>query len=941
MEVLLNETTVELPTYRVLAPSANPALFDKNFHPFPYTMQNHLDGKPTPVLWQAVELENEYLKLTVLPEMGGHIASLYDKLAGREIFTPIRAVKPRMIAHRGAWAAGGVEFNFPISHSPTTMDHVNHTTRRYPDGSASVVFGAIERLTFMSWKVELRLYPGKAYLEQSVELLNTTDNFNRFYFWTNAAVPYVRGMRMTYPFDWRTTLDRGYEKWPMDGALDSSDPAMIPDGYETFGKLMMRDFFGVHYPGWDFGVGHAASRKRVKGAKFFHWGNSEQAGAWNRALLPGGQEYIEIQSGPFESQTVFRHLMPGGALRWKEYWFGVRGIGMQSHATRDAAVSVERAPDGIVVLKFSANGWYEDCAVRLTHGATQQQTIITLSPESPAAVEFTGVAPDDDLAIDVVCGGRLLLSLGRGEQREDEAPDADLYEDSRTWQDPDEYNDRPLMRGVRHEQWGRLSEAAEAYDEALCMNPDCTTALTRLGRIRLAQRRPADAADCFERALRYDNRCGTARFGLAAAKNALGEVDTARKLFLDIAADDPLFEASSLETAALNIRLDNSWDNIALLEDLPHPQARFLLSASCRTAGLKAEADEPDGLADEYLLAERFMLTGDGTALLTFTGGREDQLVCVALRYARLGLNSDCLRVLSLIDAPGMKTALVRAFCGDMPLSEALAMPLGSVFVNEPPLLDLLEFADDPTGVAAWLTGCFEYAAGLREEALEHWQAAYEMGLRHTALLFCLGQAHYREGDAGQALRYLREDAALHGSGNEESLALLFNMLREQGDVFQRLELLPLLQEAANRPMVLAEIVEALRDGDMPEEALELMENGQFQNREGRESAGLVWSGVVCQLAQKLAREGKLDEAREMADRVFEYPEGLYYGRSPNRSQAEHHHALGQLWRITGDYDRAREAFREGAAEGGVAAIRKNEAAMRWVRLCQDEMGRV
>jgi hypothetical protein len=74
--------------------------------------------------WRAVEIENEYLKLIVLPDMGGHIAQLYDKLAGRDIFTPIKVIKPRMIAHRGAWAAGSLEFNFPISHSPTTLDSV-------------------------------------------------------------------------------------------------------------------------------------------------------------------------------------------------------------------------------------------------------------------------------------------------------------------------------------------------------------------------------------------------------------------------------------------------------------------------------------------------------------------------------------------------------------------------------------------------------------------------------------------------------------------------------------------------------------------------------------------------------------------------------------------------------------------------------------------------
>lgn len=940
MDVCLRETTIEIPTQRILAPSVNPAIFGKHFHPFPYTMQNHLDEALVPVKWRAIELENEYLKLAVLPDMGGRVALFYDKLAGRDIFTPVREVKPRMIAHRGAWAAGGLEFNFPISHSPTTMDTVNTATRRYPDGSASVVLGGIERLSHMGWQVELRLTPGKACLEQIVRLANPTDNFQRFYFWSNAALPYVRGMRMTYPFDWRTTMDGRYEKWPMDGAMDSSDPAMIPFSYETFGKLLGGNFFGVHYPRWDFGVAHTAPRKQVKGAKFFHWGNCELAGAWNRALLPEGQEYIEIQSGPFESQAVFRHMAPGAVLGWTEYWYGTRGIGPAAAASPDCALALERLPGGVCV-KVSANSRHEEALVRVTCAGMAQEQLVSLSPDSPLALEFTGVGPEDKVAVDIYAGGSLLLAHGHGAEPMPEAPDTDLFEDCRTFRPAEELEGKPLAQGMDHEQWGRLAEAAEAYEEALCQNPDCTTALTRLGRIHLTRRRAVEAADCFERALRYDNRCGAARFGLAAAYCRLGDLEQARRLYYDIPCDDPLFEASMLEAAALNIRLADPWDNLSLLEGTQNPKGLFLLQVSRRLAGLCPIPGGAPQALPEYLLAEQFLAGQGGEGFLALTGGREDQLVTVALTYAALGLADDCVSLLSLVRGPGMKTALLRARCGASSVCHALSMPMDGVFVNEPDLLDLLESCEDGTGKSAWLLGCFEYSAGLTAEALDHWLEAYGKGLRHTALLYCLGQAHWRQGDGCEALRFLREDASLHGSANAESLALLFDILKEQGDIFQRLELLPLLQQAANRPAVLVQMVESLRDGGLFEEAVELMETAQFQCWENGEVAGPLWSSVIGAFALKLAQEGRAGEAKLIASRMFNYPDGLYYGRSPTRSQAEHWLALGRVYRLTGEPERAYEAFRTGAAEGAVPSIRRNGEAMEWVRMCMEEMRKV
>ena len=282
--VKIFEATITIPSYELLGEDLNP-VFDRRLDPYPYTLQNYKSDKITDHEYRTVVVENEYIRLTVLPELGGRLYSAYDKVNGKEMFYKNPVIKPRMIATRGAWISGGVEFNFPISHSPNTMSHVNHTLNTYKDGSASVVFGNIEMMSHMHWKVELRLYPGKMYIEENVRLYNPTAYENRFYFWTNAAVGYNENVKLIYPFDWcinnRTSE---YRKWPYYNGVDCSAPNEIPSSFEVFGKLKYDKFFGVYDYKSDYGIVHYADNKKVKGAKFFTWGNDGRGDAWNRAL---------------------------------------------------------------------------------------------------------------------------------------------------------------------------------------------------------------------------------------------------------------------------------------------------------------------------------------------------------------------------------------------------------------------------------------------------------------------------------------------------------------------------------------------------------------------------------------------------------------------------------------------------------------------------------
>ena len=184
------QDTVAIPTYEEGAPDVNPPfdLFQTGRFNYPYTLRTSLTDKRIERNWRALWLENDYLKCLILPDLGGHLYSCTDKRNGQQLFYANPSIKLAGIAYRGAWAAFGVEFNFPVSHNWMTVSPVDFATTTDADGGASVWVGNIDRPYGMQWRVQLRLRPGRAVLEQHTTLYNRSDTRHRFYWWTNAGV---------------------------------------------------------------------------------------------------------------------------------------------------------------------------------------------------------------------------------------------------------------------------------------------------------------------------------------------------------------------------------------------------------------------------------------------------------------------------------------------------------------------------------------------------------------------------------------------------------------------------------------------------------------------------------------------------------------------------------------------------------------------------------
>ena len=245
--------TLTIPTYEEGPPNPNPPfdLFSWDRFNYPYTLRDALTDRRQDVVWRSLHLENEYLRLTVLPDLGGRIYSCLDKRTSREMFYANPSIKKALIGYRGAWAAFGVEFNFPVSHNWVSMSPVDFATQAHPDGSGSIWIGNTDQVYGGTWRVELRLAPDTTVLEQRVALSNAGDVRHRYYWWSNAAVQVWDDSRLVYPTEVMST--HGFtrlEPWPVDAeARDLSEIRQQTDGpVSLFTHATREGFVGVYHP---------------------------------------------------------------------------------------------------------------------------------------------------------------------------------------------------------------------------------------------------------------------------------------------------------------------------------------------------------------------------------------------------------------------------------------------------------------------------------------------------------------------------------------------------------------------------------------------------------------------------------------------------------------------------------------------------------------------
>ncbi len=354
--------TITIPTYPALEPDPNPMFYEHrniqgakgNIYPAPLTDQ--LSDKKEDRQYQAVYLENAYIQLILLPEIGGRIFAGLDKTNGYDFFYRHNVIKPALIGAYGPWMSGGVEFNWPQHHRPTTFSPVDSTIESHPDGSKTVWMSEHDPFNRTKGMVGICLYPGKAIVETKVRLFNRTSVPHTFLWWENTGVHINEKYQVIFPPDVHWTVfhtkaivtSYPIAKGIFNNGIDFGEGTDVswyvnsPQPTSFFAGDSRYEFFGGYDHSQDAGVVHVASRHISPGKKFFTWGNGPFGHRWQKNLMDDEGEYLELMAGVYtDNQPDFTWIMPYETKTFSQYWFPVQKTGAMKNANTRATINLE------------------------------------------------------------------------------------------------------------------------------------------------------------------------------------------------------------------------------------------------------------------------------------------------------------------------------------------------------------------------------------------------------------------------------------------------------------------------------------------------------------------------------------------------------------------------------------------------------------------------
>ncbi|WP_243076579.1 DUF5107 domain-containing protein [Microbacterium sp. SS28] len=770
-------------TYEAGEPSPFPMYLDHRVYqgssgkvyPIPFT--ENVSDEPTLRDWDAVHLENEYVRLVVLPELGGRIHIGYDKTTDYDFFYRNNVIKPALVGLAGPWISGGVEFNWPQHHRPATYLPVE-TSIEYGDDSVTVWCHDHDPFARMSAQHGVRLRANSSIVELAVRLHNRTDERQTFLWWANVAARVHADYQSFFPEDVRYVADharRALTAFPQaDRPYYGVDyPALaaeqagadridwyrnipVPTSYMIVDS--QQDFFGGYDHAAGAGFVHWAERRVSPGKKQWTWGDAPFGHAWDAQLTDGDGPYVELMAGVYtDNQPDFTWILPGETKVFTQYWYPIPEIGVAHQATPDAAVHVEHGVE--LAATFAVTRPQPGAVLRILAGSevVASQTA-DLVPGVPAGVAAS-VADADDAAAELLSAdGRILVRWTQTVAGDEEpwvadeplAPEAvesveELYltglhlsQYRHPTRSPLAYWDAALQRDPgdvrtnlaladRDYRAGRYAAALARIELALRRltrrnaNPVDAEAFYLLGLVqrRLGRTREAEAA--FGKAGWDGTWAAGAGFALAQSLACRGQNRAALRVL------DTLDGVVSHDTRRIALRA------IVLRRVDAHAEAETLvrraLAADPLDATLRALAGQP--------IAEDAGLLVD-VALDFRNAGAQDEALSV-LRAATVvpvsaGGN---VRPIAHYLAAAILDGLGREEKAQEQRAKARSAELTWAFPYGLDALDALETAieKDPTdAVAHSLLGMLLYAHGRRREAANHWRRAIDLGRADVVL---------------------------------------------------------------------------------------------------------------------------------------------------------------------------------------------------------------
>lgn len=956
---------IEIPTYPVGEPNKNPMFLENRVYQgssgrvYPHPVIDRVFDEKEPRSYTALFLENTYLKVMVLPEIGGRVQMAVDKTNGYNFVYYNQVIKPALVGLCGPWIAGGIEFNWPQHHRPSTFQPVDYGLEEHDDGSCTVWCSEIERMYRTKGRAGFTLYPNRAYLEVQGRVYNRTDVPRTFLWWANPAVHVDDNYQAIFPPDVQAVMDHGkrdvsdfplatgtYYKVDYSPGTDISWYKNIPVPTSYMAHRSDYDFLGGYDHGEEAGILHIADHHVSPGKKMWTWGTGDFGQTWVDQLTDEDGPYVELMCGVFtDNQPDFSWVMPGEEKRFSQIFMPYKTLGRVTEANRDVVVRLEVEDEQATVGVYLTSP--REVTIRLLYENNcvfEQAT--TLTPEEPLLreVELEISPAPPDVRLEVWEGDTLLLSDSPLPEQELNIPDP-----ATAAPPPEEAGSTEALylHGLHLEQYRHATYDPEPYyEEALQRDSGASRSHTALGR-RLYRKGRFEAAERHFRqaidrlTLRNPNPYeGEPYYNLGLTLRMQERFDEAYDAFYKAIWNDAWKGAGFFELARLACRDEDYEEALefvdkALNNKENHHKARHLrtliLRRLGRPGGAQAEIDrslERDSL-NLGIHFERAAMT-DTPPLPDGARGDAETLIEVALDYAHAGQPEEAERVLSEA-APDPMVAYYQGWIAlqrgaddraDAAFHRARQRSPEYCFPNRIECVPALQTAierhpEDPR--APYYLGNFWYAHECYSEAIAMWEQARDRDCTLPTAHRNLALAYMNKRDAPDRALEALEDAFSCDPTDARVFYELDQLRKHRGvspsDRLEQLEKHSRLVE--ERDDLTVERIALLNRLRRHAEALGVLRNRRFQPWEGGE--GKVTEQYVVSLVQ-LAREAIAEERYEEAINRLEsarsYPDNLGEGKLPIAAEHNIFYYLGRAHEELGNRGRARDWFEKGAVGG-------------------------
>ncbi len=974
------EESLIIPTYLVGEPDKFPLFYNGRAYQgargpiYPYPMLDMLTDQYEDKTYKALYLENDYVQICVLPEIGGRIFSALDKTNGYDFFYRQNVIKPALIGMLGAWISGGVEWNFPHHHRATSFMPVDYTLTENPDGSKTIWIGEVEIRHRTKWIIGLTLYPERSYLEATVKLFNRTPLAQSMLYWANVAVHANEDYQIIFPPGTEFATFHGknqFSRWPIStevfNGVDYTQGVDIswyknhPAPTSFFAWDCEEDFSAGYDHGKKAGVVHVADHHIVPGKKFWTWGTGTQGKMWEKILTDADGPYIELMVGAYsDNQPDYSWLQPFEARVVKQLWFPLRKIQGVKNANREAALYLETNPEGFVQMGLNTTRSHRGAKLVLLAGKKVVfEKTIDISPQAPYFEELK-------LPIDLQRENlRFSLFSPAGENLISYVPEKpegnSLPEAVKSPPTPEKIGtvDELYHTGLKLEQF--LNPALEPYpyyEEALKRDPDNYAVNTALAILFCKRGMFVQAEECLNRALRRATKNyvrpkdGEAYYYLGLALRSQHRYDEAYDAFFRAAWSQAWGAASYYELAELTCikgeypkALEFIDKSLAL--NTMNLRAQNLKSVLLRKIGKKEEAS----WTAEKILSEdpiNFWAANELGMLLAELGHKSEaaahqkkldskmhyfaqNFLELAVDYGRAGLWNEAIDVLSRLERQKSPFPMVYYYIGyyfgkkgdeDKAVAyykRASQMPPDFCFPFRWETRDVLKQALEKNPLDS---KAFYYMGNLLfdhqpEEAIKHWDISISLDDHFALCHRNLGLAYARvQNDVARAIESMEKARAFAPS--EPRLYYELDILYEAGGVSpdKRLALLAENHEIVRmRDDALSrEIGLLVQMGDY-ERAIELLQTHHFHVWEGGGRIHNVYVDAHLLRGLRSFSSGGYESALRSFLAALEYPENLEVGK-PVRGGGEPRvqYFVGLAYESLGDEGKSRE-YHEKAIE--------------------------